>query len=54
MGEQSAGRVKKRASHGRWFRIPKIISKIDKSLISFRPDGEECYNADAVRRVLAG
>jgi hypothetical protein len=33
---------------------PKFDSKTDKRLISFRPNGQKCYNASAVRRVLAG
>ncbi|MDD7973973.1 hypothetical protein, partial [Roseinatronobacter alkalisoli] len=33
---------------------PKFISKIDKCLISFRPNGQKCYNKDAVSWVLAG
>ena len=33
---------------------PKFISKIDKCLISFRPNGQKCYNKSAVRLALAG
>ena len=33
---------------------PKFDSKTDKRLISFRPNGQKCYNTSAVRRVLAG
>jgi hypothetical protein len=35
-------------------RYPKFDSKTDKRLISFRPNGQKCYNTTAVRRVLAG
>ena len=35
-------------------RAPKFDSKTDKRLISFRPNGQKCYNTSAVRRVLAG
>ena len=34
--------------------LPKFDSKTDKRLISFRPNGQKCYNTSAVRRVLAG
>ncbi len=33
---------------------PKFINKIDKCLISFRPNGQKCYNKSAVRLALAG
>jgi hypothetical protein len=33
---------------------PKFDSKTDKRLISFRPNGQKCYNASAVRLALAG
>lgn len=33
---------------------PKFIDKIDKCLISFRPNGRKCYNTSVVRLVLAG
>ncbi len=35
-------------------RYPKFISKIDKCMISFRPNGQKCYNTGTVRWVLAG
>jgi hypothetical protein len=33
---------------------PKFINKTDKHLISFRLDGQKCYNTSAVRLALAG
>lgn len=39
---------------GRGVEAPKFDSKTDKRLISFRPNGQKCYNTSAVRRVLAG
>lgn len=33
---------------------PKIISKIDKCMISFRLNGRKCYNTGAISWVLAG
>jgi hypothetical protein len=33
---------------------PKFDNKTDKQLISFRPNGQKCYNMSAVRQVLAG
>jgi len=33
---------------------PKFINKTDKCLISFRPNGQKCYNMGAVKWVLAG
>ena len=35
-------------------RPPKFINKTDKRLISFRPNGQKCYNKSAVRLALAG
>lgn len=37
----------------KWLK-PKFINKIDKCLISFRPNGRKCYNTSVVRLVLAG
>jgi hypothetical protein len=33
---------------------PKFDSKTDKRVISFRPNGQKCYNNSAVRLALAG
>ena len=33
---------------------PKFINKTDKCLISFRPNGQKCYNMGAIKWVLAG
>ena len=33
---------------------PKFINKTDKCLISFRRNGQKCYNKSAVRLALAG